>query len=149
MCLVLAWKIGLADKYFAHILSHHSLVVEGQATCISHINFCSHMISAVALATDLYSVSVLDHETVFCFLVLHDTRFVPRNMAYPPVNRLPSWDPAPSASENPLTSSGVIFKPKRVLCFTYLKILLTAAKCTVVGECKIGIPCLLWKICRV
>jgi len=52
------------------------------------------MISAVAFAIALYSASVLDRETVTCFLALHDTRFDPKKIAKPPVEHLSSTSPA-------------------------------------------------------
>lgn len=121
------------------MLSHHSLAVDGQGTCISRMRVCIHIISTVVFATDLYSTSILDIDTLFCFLALQDTRFVPRNIAYPPVDLLSSSGPAQSAFENPLTSSDRhydILRPRRVVYFMYLIILLIVAQWTVVGECK-------------
>lgn len=59
--------------------------------------------SVVAFARALYSTSVLDRETVGCFVAHHETRFDPKNTAKPPVERRSSTQPAKSASENALT----------------------------------------------
>jgi hypothetical protein len=67
-------------------------------------NFCTHIISTVALANALYSASVLDRETVACFLAIQEIRLLPRKTAKPPVDRRSSTHPAQSASENALTS---------------------------------------------
>ncbi|XP_044374722.1 probable cytokinin riboside 5'-monophosphate phosphoribohydrolase LOGL3 [Triticum aestivum] len=50
--------------------------------------------SAAPLANALYSASVLDLETVGCFLELQDIRLGPTNIAKPPVERLSSTQPA-------------------------------------------------------
>jgi hypothetical protein len=98
-----------------------------------------HYLGVVAFATALYSTSVLDRETVFYFPALHETRFVPTNIAYPPVDLMPSRDHVQSVSEKPLTNNDphfAILRPIRVEFFKYLSILFTAAQCTVVGACR-------------
>jgi hypothetical protein len=62
------------------------------------------MISAVALASALYSTSVLDPDSVGCFRALHDTRFEPKNMVNPLVDLLSSKHPTKSASKKLLTN---------------------------------------------
>jgi hypothetical protein len=97
------------------------------------------MISAAALAIALYSASVLDHDIVGCFLALHETKFDPRKMAKPPVERRSSIHPAQSAYAKPLTSMDgdlVIYSPKSMVPFTYHKIRFAAVRCNVVGACK-------------
>ena len=64
----------------------------------------TQMISAVAFAKDLYSASVLDRDTVACFLALQETRLDPKNTAKPPVDLLSSAHPVQSASEYAVTS---------------------------------------------
>jgi hypothetical protein len=85
----------------------------------------------VAFATALYSASVVDLETVGCFIALQETRLEPRNIAKPPVDLLSSKHPAQSASENLLTSIDddlTICNPIPMVPLTYLKILFTAAR---------------------
>jgi hypothetical protein len=48
----------------------------------------------VAFANALYIDSILDLETVVCFLALHETKLDPKYIAYPPVDLLSSKQPA-------------------------------------------------------
>jgi hypothetical protein len=61
------------------------------------------MISVVASTIALYSTSMLDLDTIFCFLAHHDIKFGPKNIANPPVDFRSSMHPAQSASEKALT----------------------------------------------
>jgi hypothetical protein len=45
------------------------------------------MISAIAFATALYYASMLDLDTVGCFQALQETKFEPRKITKPPVER--------------------------------------------------------------
>jgi hypothetical protein len=88
-------------------------------------NVCIHIISTVAFASALYSASVLDLETVDYLRALHDTRFDPRKIANPPVDRLSSKQPAQSASANPLISIDddlVMRSPRSMVPLTYRSI---------------------------
>jgi hypothetical protein len=96
-------KTGLADKYLAPILSHQSFAARGEEIPSSYNRVWIHIISAVTLATALYSALLLDLETISCFRALQDTRFDPKNIAKPPVDLLSSRQPVQSASKNLLT----------------------------------------------
>jgi hypothetical protein len=93
-----------------------------------------HLYSALARA--LYSASVLEQDTVACFLVHHEIRLQPRNTAKPPVEQRSSTQPVQSAYENALTIielERLMFSPSSSVACLYRSILLTALQCKVVG----------------
>jgi hypothetical protein len=97
------------------------------------------MILAIAFAIALYSACVLDLDIVGCLFALQETRFEPRKIAKPPFDLLSSSHPAQLALEKQLTSIDgdlMIHNLIWMVPLTYLKILSTTVKCTVVGACK-------------
>jgi hypothetical protein len=75
------------------MLSHHNLAVLGHAIFNSSITILIHITSVVAFAIALYSASVLDLETVACFLALQEIKLEPKKTANPPVDFLSSEHP--------------------------------------------------------
>jgi hypothetical protein len=59
-----------------------------------------HNNSVVAMASDRYTASMLDLETIGCFLAVQDIKQSPRNTAKPDVDLLSSGHPAQSESQN-------------------------------------------------
>jgi hypothetical protein len=82
----------------APILSQKRAGADGKKTPSSESKDWSHVSSAAALAIALYSDSVLDQETVGCFLELQEIRFVPRKTQNPEVDFRSSGHPAQLAS---------------------------------------------------
>jgi hypothetical protein len=99
MCLVRALNIGVDARKVAPKLSHQRIGGKGGIVCNSaRMNF-TQMILALARAMLLYSASVPDQATICCFLELHDTRFDPRKIQKPEVERRSSRQPAQSESD--------------------------------------------------
>ena len=78
MCLVLAWKIGFEERYVAPMLSHQRIGEVDLERPSSRRRDWSHLTSAAALESALYSTSVLDRATVAYFLQLHEIKLRPR-----------------------------------------------------------------------
>jgi hypothetical protein len=75
------------------------------------------------------AVALLAHETVACFLALHEIRFGPKNIANPLVDHLSSTLPAQSASEKALKTTNFDLSklnPMSNVCLMYLKMHFTA-----------------------
>ncbi|XBI78592.1 hypothetical protein VPH35_088252 [Triticum aestivum] len=92
---------------------------------LSHHRHGTRIISVVALASALYSASVLDRDTVACFFAHQDIKFGPKNTAKPPVERLSSGHPVQSESEKTLTrveEDLLNVRPRAIVSFTYLTI---------------------------
>jgi hypothetical protein len=90
----------------------------------------------VALATALYSASVLDRDTVACLLALQETRLGPTKIAKLPVDLLLSISPSQSASVKPLRKvedDGLKVMPSFTVSLTYLRMRFAAVQCSVVG----------------
>jgi hypothetical protein len=120
-------------------MSHQILGFSFNLTPNSVSRASTQINSAVAFAKALYSASVLDLETVACFLALQETKFGPTNIAKPPVERLSSRQPAQSASVKALRKVNddllKVIPSCKVSC-TYLRIRFAAVQCSVVGACK-------------
>jgi hypothetical protein len=111
----------------------------GCTTPSSLSRVCIHMISAVTLAMTLYFASVLEWDTIGCFLALQKTKFEPSNTAKPPMDQRSSTHPAQSASENPLTNieeDRVICNPRSAVPCTYRRTRLAGVGCSMVRACK-------------
>jgi len=81
------------------MLSHHSVGGRVKLRPSSEQRDITKESSAAVFARDLYYASVLERATVCCFRQLHEIRFFPRKIQYPPVERRSSRSPAQSASE--------------------------------------------------
>jgi hypothetical protein len=136
MCFVLAWKTGFAVRYVAPRLSHHKMAVCCRGTRSSFKTDSIHIASATPFPKALYSASVLDLETVGCFLALHEIKFGPTKTANPLVERRSSTSPAQSASLKILTPVSLDLRIRSHVSsvpLTYRNIRLTASQCKSVG----------------
>jgi hypothetical protein len=72
-------RLGLQTDRSHPKLSHHSREGLLNWTPSSSRRDSTQITSAVALDIALYSTSVLDRDTVACFLALHEIRLLPMN----------------------------------------------------------------------
>ncbi|XP_028763318.1 probable LRR receptor-like serine/threonine-protein kinase At1g51820 [Neltuma alba] len=107
MCLVLAWCTGFEASAAALVLSHHMVGILLIFSFSSESREEIQHNSVAMLARDLYSDSVLDLATTFCFLEDQVTKESPIKTQYPPIDLLSSGQEAQSASEYAIISSNV------------------------------------------
>ena len=88
MCLVLACWTGLEAKDIEEALSHRILIGVETGTSKSLSRHLIQETSHVVSARDLYSASVEDLETTFCFLDCHEMRLLPRKTQLPDTDLL-------------------------------------------------------------
>ena len=122
----------------APMLSHHSTRKQVTRAPSSKRRAHNHLVSAAALARALYSASVLDRATVFCFLQPQEMRLLSRNTQKPPVERRSSRHLAQSASEKTWREwefDRFNCKPKWMVCLRYRRRRLTAYQWMLVGRC--------------
>jgi hypothetical protein len=91
--------MGFEARYVAPMLSQYKIGGSGDITSSSRRSVCIQVNSAAVFAMALYSDSVLDRDTVGCFLELQDKMFLPRMTQYPEVERRSSGQLAQSESE--------------------------------------------------
>ena len=73
------WRTGFEASALALKLSHHNMGFLGSGSLSSASNERIQAISAARSARALYSDSVLDLDTTFCFLDDQETSVSPRN----------------------------------------------------------------------
>lgn len=78
MCFILEWKTGLTQRNIAPRLSQKITGAAGNETPSSDRTLQTQFISEAALATALYSASVDDLATPFCFLDDQEIGCLPR-----------------------------------------------------------------------
>jgi hypothetical protein len=133
---ILPWNTRFAVRYFAPMLSHYSLALRGQGMYNSFKTTWIDISFAVASVMTLYFVSVLDWETVFCFLAHHEIKLGPRKIAKLPVDFLSSVHPAQSVSGKALTiveDERRMTNANEMVCLRKWRIRLTAVQWTDVG----------------
>jgi hypothetical protein len=136
MCLVLEWSTGFFAMLMELVLSQRSGIwVHSSPKSLKVYEI--HNSWEQQLTTATYSASVVDWATLDCLREDHETNKDPRNWQEPEVDFLSTRQPAKSASEKPWSErveEKEYQKPRPGADCRYLKILLTACRCDVLGE---------------
>src|ERR1044072_1195550 len=101
ICLVLLCRTGFLEILMALMLSQNKVMTSCMTLYSSSICFIQKSWVQL-LPAAMYSASVVDKDTQFCFLLNHETRLFPRKKHPPEVLFLSSALPAQSASQNPV-----------------------------------------------
>ncbi|WZZ40605.1 hypothetical protein YC2023_036864 [Brassica napus] len=138
ICLVISWKTELLAMCIAAWLSQ--CIVIGVVTSIPK-SLRSPLIqinSLVSFLIALYSVSALEQDTTFYFLLFHVTKLPPMKVQYPVVDLLSTRSPAQSASQYPTISVLLlhpIHTPWPGASLRYLRIVSTMFQWCTLGAC--------------
>jgi hypothetical protein len=136
MCLVLEWSTRFFATLMALVLSQRSGIwVHSSPKSLKVYEIHNSWEQQLAAAT--YSASVVDWATLDCLREDHETNEDPRNWQEPEVDFLSTRQPAKYASEKPWrerVEEEEYQRPRPGADSKYLKILLTACPCDVLGE---------------
>ena len=116
MCFVRSWNSGFCTSLAALWLSQYILVALSSAT-ISNLfrNRRKYTASLVASVSAMYSASVLEIATLFCFLDSHDMAPFDNLNMKPVLDFLSSISPLQSESTYPVRLSPVSLKHRPML----------------------------------
>ena len=133
ICLVLECCIG---TLMALVLSHFIGTYSKDKLKLLRVCFIQK-ICAQQKPTTMYSPSIVDKATEFCFLLSHETSECPKKWLVSLVFFLSTLHSTKSASEYPINSKLLIlgyYNPMSIVPFKYLKILFKTLKCDSLGQ---------------
>jgi len=120
--LVLSWNIGSEAMWRVAWLLQYIFIGLISQNSNSWRNCFTHISSQVRDAIALYSASIEDQTTTFCFMLFQEIIFPPRKTQYPVVGRLSIGEPNPKILVFTLSSQS---SPCPGAFLRYLRIRLT------------------------
>ena len=123
MCFVRSCNTGLSAMLIAEVLSQSNLIRVGIWKCNSVRRLKIHYTSYVAEARALYSDSVEERATTFCFLHFQERSELPSNTQNPETDRLVMGHVARSASQKTCRDSELLAERRRPCPEAFLRYL--------------------------